>query len=68
MLFLLTKNSLKPCLRECLNSIYSNVPVNRLLVVDGGSIDGTLDVVNEYPNVEVIYDKSRTERLRGKKA
>ncbi len=46
---LLTKNSLKPCLSECVESIYRNVPVNRLLVVDGGSTDGTLELASKIP-------------------
>lgn len=57
---LLTKNSMKPCLKECLESIYTNVPVNKLIVVDGGSNDGTLEVVQQYPNVEVIKDPKGT--------
>jgi glycosyltransferase involved in cell wall biosynthesis len=42
-----------------------------LLVVDVGSIDGTLSMVDEYPNVEVIHDKSGTRataRQKGIKA
>jgi glycosyltransferase involved in cell wall biosynthesis len=56
----LTKNS-ERLLRECLKSIYSNVPVNRLIIVDGYSTDGTIKIVNEfkerYGNVVLIQDK-----------
>lgn len=57
---LLTKNSLQPCLRECLDSIYKNIPVNRLIVVDGGSTDGTLELLEHYPDVKVIDDSEGT--------
>jgi glycosyltransferase involved in cell wall biosynthesis len=57
---LLTKNSTKPCLKECVESIYQNVPVNRLIVVDGGSVDGTQELLQEYPNVEIIDDSAGT--------
>ena len=57
---LLTKNSLKPCLSECVESIYRNVPVNRLLVVDGGSTDGTVELLRTYPNVKIIEDPHGT--------
>jgi glycosyltransferase involved in cell wall biosynthesis len=53
---LLTKNSVFPCLKDCLRSVYANVPVNRLLVVDGGSQDETLQVVSDFPKVEIIED------------
>jgi glycosyltransferase involved in cell wall biosynthesis len=58
---LLTKNSIKPCLKECVDSIYANVPVNRLIVVDGGSKDGTIEFLEKYPNV-VIIDDSKGNR------
>ncbi len=57
---LLTKNSLKPCLKECLDSVYGNVPVNRLIVVDGASTDGTLELLQNYPRVVVVDDSSGT--------
>jgi len=40
----LTKNS-ERLLTECLASIYENVPVNKLIVVDGYSTDSTLEIV-----------------------
>lgn len=57
---LLTKNSLEPCLGDCLKSIYQNIPVNRLIVVDGGSVDGTLEFLQKYPDVEIIDDSRGT--------
>lgn len=38
-----------------LRSIYREVPVNRLLISDGGCVDGTLEIVKRFPRV-VIYD------------
>jgi glycosyltransferase involved in cell wall biosynthesis len=57
---LLTKNSLQPCLSQCVASIYKNVPINKLIVVDGGSTDGTLDFLRRLPNVEIIDDSGGT--------
>ena len=65
---LLTKNSMEPCLRECVESVYANVPVNRLIVVDGGSTDGTIEFLKKYPNVVIIDDSSgnrATARQKG---
>jgi glycosyltransferase involved in cell wall biosynthesis len=64
----LTKNSIKPCLEECLDALYANVPVGRLLVIDGGSTDGTLDLVKKYANSEIIDDSGgnrATARQKG---
>lgn len=49
----LTRNSLNPHLGECLDSLYKNVNVNRLLVMDEGSTDGTLELLSKYPNVHI---------------
>ena len=67
---ILTKNS-ERWLSRCLESVYENVPVKRLIVIDGYSTDGTLEVLGEfnraYGNVEVIAQNgSRGEaRTRG---
>ena len=53
----LTKNS-EHLLSKCLASIYKNVPVKNLIVVDGYSTDRTLKIVNkaneEHGNVLVL--------------
>lgn len=40
-----------------LRSIYREVPVNQLLISDGGCIDNSIDIVKKYPRV-VVYDHS----------
>ncbi len=66
---LLTKNSEK-VLEKCLESVYQNVPVNRLIVVDGYSTDGTLaicDVFNrKYGNITVTFDEGTRATAREK--
>jgi glycosyltransferase involved in cell wall biosynthesis len=63
----LTKNS-QAQLERCLESVYKNVPVNRLIVVDGYSTDKTLDIVNkfdkEHGNVLLMQDKGGRGRAR----
>jgi len=44
---MLTKNS-EHLLNKCIISIYENVPVKRLIVVDGFSTDNTLKIINEF--------------------
>lgn len=66
----LTKNS-ERILEKCFFSIYNNVPVNRLIVVDGCSTDSTLRIVEKfnekYGNVVVIQDQGTrgSARLKG---
>ena len=43
----LTLNS-ERLLKECLNSVYDNIPVNNLIVIDGFSTDGTRDIVKQF--------------------
>jgi glycosyltransferase involved in cell wall biosynthesis len=64
---ILTKNS-ERLLRECIDSVYENVPVNRLIVVDGYSTDDTKNIVNEFQerhgNVIFIQDKGTRGEAR----
>ena len=67
---ILTKNS-ERMLKECLESVYRNVPVARLIAVDGYSTDKTLNILNQfngkYHNVKIIMDRGTraTARQRG---
>ena len=66
---LLTKNSEK-VLEECLASVYANVPVNQLIVVDGYSTDRTLEILNRYnqkhSNVKIFFDRGTRATAREK--
>jgi glycosyltransferase involved in cell wall biosynthesis len=63
----LTKNS-EEQLEGCLCAIYQNVPVNRLIIVDGFSTDKTLDIVKEFEKqhrkVLLIQDRGWRGRAR----
>jgi glycosyltransferase involved in cell wall biosynthesis len=65
----LTKNS-ERMLDACLASIYRNVPVNNLIVVDGYSTDATLSIMKrfqeEHGNVIVIQDSGTRGSARQK--
>jgi glycosyltransferase involved in cell wall biosynthesis len=69
---LLTKNS-DYLLENCLNSIYRNVPLKTLIVIDGFSVDRTLKILEKfnrkYGNVLLVQlegsrAKARTEGIR----
>lgn len=66
---LLTKDS-ERALAKCLDSLYSNVPVNRLIAVDGYSTDGTLSILEKfnkkYGNVKVVFDQGTRASARQK--
>ncbi len=66
---MLTKNS-EHIIGKCLTSIYQNVPVNNLIVVDGNSTDRTLkivDAVNEkHGHVTVLSVNGSRARAREK--
>jgi len=65
----LTKDS-EETLRQCLNSIYNNVPINRLIVVDGYSKDKTLEIIRKfnkkYHNVVLLSEKGTRGKARQK--
>ena len=66
---LLTKDS-ERVLRRCVESIYRNVPVAQLIVVDGYSKDNTLQIITEfddkYHNVKVVMDRGNRATARQK--
>jgi len=46
--------------RANLTSIYREIPVNRLILGDGGCIDGSLGVALEFPRVNVLNHRNFT--------
>lgn len=64
---LLTKNS-EYLLGKCINSIYQNIPVNNLIVVDGFSTDRTLSIIKKfnkiYKNVKIYKTTGTRARAR----
>jgi glycosyltransferase involved in cell wall biosynthesis len=61
---MLTKNS-EHLLERCLTSIYQNVPVNNLIVVDGFSTDGTLKIADKFKS---RYGKVTVLSVNGSRA
>jgi glycosyltransferase involved in cell wall biosynthesis len=51
-------------LKDCINSVYRNVPIKQLIAVDGGSTDQTLQILADfnrrYGNVKIVMDKNGT--------
>lgn len=66
---LLTKDS-ERVLTQCVESIYQNVPVAQLIVVDGYSNDHTLEILNDfnerYHNVKILFDHGTRATARQK--
>jgi glycosyltransferase involved in cell wall biosynthesis len=66
---MLTKNS-ERMLSACLASVYGNVPVNSLIIVDGYSTDATLSIVKKfeekYGNVLVLQEEGTRGSARQK--
>ncbi len=66
---LLTKDSERK-LKDCVDSIYQNIPVANLIVVDGCSKDKTLEIMSgfqqKYGNVKIITDRGTRATARQK--
>jgi glycosyltransferase involved in cell wall biosynthesis len=64
---LLTKNS-EHLLSKCLSSIYQNVPVKNLIVIDGFSTDRTLQILDKfnekYGNISLFQMKGSRAKAR----
>jgi glycosyltransferase involved in cell wall biosynthesis len=61
---LLTKNS-EYLLEKCLNSVYENVPVANLIVIDGYSTDHTLDILSKFKQ---LYSNVTVYQMDGSRA
>lgn len=66
---LLTKDSERK-LSECLQSIYGNIPVSSLIVIDGYSKDNTLAILErfnrKYGNIKIAFDRGTRATARQK--
>jgi len=60
---MLTYNSEK-YLKQVLDSIYREIPVHHLIIVDGYSTDQTLKIIRQYPNVKIIQTKANLGKCR----
>jgi glycosyltransferase involved in cell wall biosynthesis len=43
----------EPYLERCLDSVYREIPLEKMIVVDGGSKDKTLEILDKYPRTEI---------------
>jgi glycosyltransferase involved in cell wall biosynthesis len=64
---LLTMNS-GHMLKKCLDSVYANVPIKNLIVIDGYSTDRTMDILDQFNaahgNVKIIKTKGSRAQAR----
>lgn len=62
---MITKNS-DGILRQSLNSIFKNIPLNQLIIVDGYSEDRTLDIIQEFSDIKLLFDNGNRATARQK--
>lgn len=48
--------------KDCLDSFYREIPINRLLIGDGGCTDNTIKIVSNYSRV-TVFDQSKLKTL-----
>jgi glycosyltransferase involved in cell wall biosynthesis len=63
---MITKNSLHPCLKRSLYSIFQNVPLNCLIIVDSFSTDGTIELIKKYrkEGIKIIQKDCKRGKAR----
>ena len=54
-------------IKHCLQAIHDYVPLGTIVVVDGGSVDGTLEIANEF-NVRIVHEKGLLGQVRYRQA
>jgi glycosyltransferase involved in cell wall biosynthesis len=59
---MITKNSLKPCLYESITSIIRNIPLNKLIIIDSYSNDGTIESIKLFKNINIIIVQNECGR------
>ncbi len=59
---MITKNALQPCLKESIKSIFQNVPVNQLIIVDSFSSDGTINFLRKLSNKDIKIIQKECKR------
>lgn len=65
----ITKNSMYPVLPQSLRSIYDQIPINKLIIVDGFSRDGTVEFIKSFCqkyniNCLIEFDKGNRATAR----
>jgi glycosyltransferase involved in cell wall biosynthesis len=48
-----TKNSART-LKQCLGALYREIPICHLIVIDANSSDGTIEILSQYQNVDLV--------------
>jgi len=55
------KDRVEPCLKECLEAMEEEVPINRFIVLDGYSTDGTVELIQSFceeNEIELVLEQT----------